>query len=74
MARDQDSREPCEKKPIYVVQLVNVCFHLQGDGTAEIFSGDPGVFTFSMHAEKNFPFRKQKSDLVSHFPRKSKLK
>ncbi|MDI1366465.1 MAG: histone deacetylase [bacterium] len=35
----------------------------QGDGTAKIFAGDPAVFTFSMHAEKNFPARKAASDL-----------
>lgn len=35
----------------------------QGDGTAEIFSGDKRVFTVSLHAENNFPFRKKKSDL-----------
>ena len=35
----------------------------QGDGTAEIFSGDKKVFTVSLHAENNFPFRKKKSDL-----------
>lgn len=35
----------------------------QGDGTALIFSDDPTVFTMSIHGEKNFPFRKQKSDL-----------
>ncbi len=31
----------------------------QGDGTAAIFEGDPGVLTFSMHAKNNFPFRKR---------------
>ncbi|MBO6512271.1 MAG: histone deacetylase, partial [Roseibium sp.] len=35
----------------------------QGDGTAEIFQGDPDVFTFSMHSEKNYPVRKVPSDL-----------
>lgn len=35
----------------------------QGDGTAAIFEGDPAVFTFSLHAEKNFPVRKARSDL-----------
>jgi len=33
----------------------------QGDGTAAIFQGDPGVFTLSLHGERNFPFRKQQS-------------
>ncbi len=35
----------------------------QGNGTAAIFRGDPSVFTFSMHGAKNFPFRKEVSDL-----------
>ncbi len=33
----------------------------QGNGTAAIFAGDDSVFTFSMHGEHNFPFRKQPS-------------
>ena len=35
----------------------------QGNGTASIFAGDDSVFTFSVHGEKNFPFRKEVSDL-----------
>lgn len=35
----------------------------QGDGTAEIFANDPSVFTVSIHAERNFPVRKQVSNL-----------
>ncbi len=35
----------------------------QGNGTAAIFRDDPSVFTFSMHGAKNFPFRKEPSDL-----------
>jgi acetoin utilization deacetylase AcuC-like enzyme len=35
----------------------------QGDGTAAIFADDPTVFTFSVHGARNFPFRKQQSDL-----------
>jgi len=34
----------------------------QGDGTAEILTGDPGAFTFSMHCAENFPKAKQMSD------------
>ena len=34
----------------------------QGDGTAHIFQAEPRVYTFSMHAEKNFPVRKVPSD------------
>jgi acetoin utilization deacetylase AcuC-like enzyme len=33
----------------------------QGDGTATIFANDPNVFTLSIHASNNFPFRKQES-------------
>lgn len=35
----------------------------QGDGTAAIFSNDPTVHTFSLHAAKAYPARKMKSDL-----------
>ena len=35
----------------------------QGDGTAFIFADNDSVFTFSMHCEKNFPLKKQQSDL-----------
>lgn len=37
------------------VLIVDVDVH-QGDGTAEIFSNDPSVFTLSLHCETNFPF------------------
>ncbi|MCV0428974.1 MAG: histone deacetylase [Roseibium sp.] len=40
----------------------------QGDGTAEIFLGDPDVFTFSMHSEKNYPVRKVPSHLDIGLP------
>jgi acetoin utilization deacetylase AcuC-like enzyme len=43
------------------VLIVDLDVH-QGDGTAEIFEGDPSVFTFSMHAERNYPARKRRSD------------
>jgi acetoin utilization deacetylase AcuC-like enzyme len=35
----------------------------QGNGTASILAGDETVFTFSIHGAKNFPFRKEASDL-----------
>jgi acetoin utilization deacetylase AcuC-like enzyme len=40
----------------------------QGDGTAAIFQDDPSVFTLSLHGEKNFPFRKETSDLDVMLP------
>lgn len=33
----------------------------QGNGTARIFEHDPSVYTFSVHGEKNFPLRKERS-------------
>jgi acetoin utilization deacetylase AcuC-like enzyme len=42
--------------------IVDLDVH-QGDGTARIFEDDASVFTFSRHAEKNFPARKAVSDL-----------
>jgi acetoin utilization deacetylase AcuC-like enzyme len=35
----------------------------QGNGTAEIFSGDESVFTMSIHGERNFPLRKHPGSL-----------
>ncbi|WP_040299098.1 histone deacetylase family protein [Arcticibacter svalbardensis] len=49
------------------ILIVDLDVH-QGNGTAEIFSNNNKVFTFSMHAEKNFPFRKEKSDLDIGLP------
>lgn len=43
------------------ILIVDLDVH-QGNGTAEIFSNNPQVFTFSMHGEKNYPFRKTQSD------------
>jgi acetoin utilization deacetylase AcuC-like enzyme len=40
----------------------------QGDGTAAIFSGDPTVYTFSIHGASNFPFHKKESDLDIALP------
>jgi acetoin utilization deacetylase AcuC-like enzyme len=40
----------------------------QGNGTAAVFEGEPEVFTFSMHGEHNFPFRKQRSSLDIGLP------
>ncbi len=44
------------------ILIIDLDVH-QGNGTAEIFLNDPKVLTFSMHGDKNFPFRKEKSDL-----------
>lgn len=58
LQRDHDARR---------VAVVDLDVH-QGNGTAAIFSGDDGVFTFSMHGDKNFPFKKEISDLDVALP------
>jgi acetoin utilization deacetylase AcuC-like enzyme len=40
----------------------------QGNGTALIFRDDASVFTLSLHGAKNFPFRKEASDLDVELP------
>ena len=49
------------------VLVIDLDVH-QGDGTAEILAGDPDIFTFSMHGEKNYPFTKSKSSLDIALP------
>jgi acetoin utilization deacetylase AcuC-like enzyme len=49
------------------ILIIDLDVH-QGNGTAEIFKNEDRVFTFSIHAEKNFPFRKEKSDLDIGLP------
>lgn len=55
------------ERPGLRVAVVDLDVH-QGDGTASIFEGDPSVFTLSLHGEKNFPFRKQRSTLDVGLP------
>lgn len=40
----------------------------QGDGTASILAAEADIFTCSLHGERNFPFRKQTSDLDIALP------
>ena len=48
--------------------LIFDCDVHQGDGTASLASGRDDIFTVSIHGEKNFPFRKQQSDLDVALP------
>ena len=48
--------------------LIVDCAAHQGDGTADLFAGDPAAFTFSIHSEKNYPVRKVASDLDTGLP------
>jgi len=49
------------------VAVIDLDVH-QGNGTAAIFRDDPTVFTLSLHGERNFPFRKEDSDLDVALP------
>ena len=44
------------------ILVVDLDVH-QGNGNASIMANEPRVFIFSMHGAKNYPFRKQVSDL-----------
>jgi acetoin utilization deacetylase AcuC-like enzyme len=49
--------------------LIFDCDVHQGDGTAKLAENNPNVFTVSLHGEKNFPYRKQVSDLDFALPK-----
>jgi len=49
------------------VLVIDLDVH-QGNGTAAIFRDDPTVFTLSLHGAKNFPVRKERSDLDVELP------
>lgn len=49
------------------IAIIDLDVH-QGNGTAAIFKNDPSVFTLSLHGDKNFPFRKEPSDLDVALP------
>lgn len=49
------------------ILVVDLDVH-QGDGTADIFSEEKRVFTFSMHGENNFPLKKVSSDMDIGLP------
>jgi acetoin utilization deacetylase AcuC-like enzyme len=55
------------KKLVKQILIIDLDVH-QGNGTARLFENDQRVFTFSMHGEHNYPFRKEKSDLDIPLP------
>ena len=61
------SRYLLKSELVNKILIVDLDVH-QGDGTAYIFADDDRVFTFSMHCEANFPYRKQSSDLDIALP------
>ncbi len=52
---------------IHHALVVDLDVH-QGDGTADCLRDEPDLFTFSVHAEKNYPVRKIPSDLDIGLP------
>ncbi len=44
------------------ILIIDLDVH-QGNGTASLFKNNPTVFTFSMHGQHNYPFKKEHSDL-----------
>lgn len=48
--------------------LIIDCDVHQGNGTAALLGDNPNVFTFSLHGEKNYPFRKPPSTLDIGLP------
>lgn len=63
----EHSRASARNATALQVTIIDLDVH-QGNGTASIFRGDPSVFTLSLHGQKNFPFRKEASDLDVDLP------
>jgi len=55
------------RRALLRVMVIDLDVH-QGNGTAHIFRDDDTVFTLSLHGAKNFPFRKEASDLDVDLP------
>ncbi len=56
-----------QRRALLRIAVIDLDVH-QGNGTAAIFRDDPTVFTLSIHGAKNFPFRKEASDLDVDLP------
>ena len=56
-----------QRKAVEKILIVDLDVH-QGNGTAKIFENEKRVFTFSVHGERNYPLRKEKSDLDIGLP------
>ncbi len=50
------------RKLVSRILIIDLDVH-QGNGTASIFEKEPRVYTFSMHGGKNYPVKKESSDL-----------
>jgi len=58
------------KGKVKKILIVDLDVH-QGNGNAFIFMNRPEVFTFSMHGEKNYPLKKEHSNLDIGLPDKA---
>ncbi|MFU8811339.1 MAG: histone deacetylase [Balneolaceae bacterium] len=57
------------KQTMWVQKVLIIdCDVHQGNGNAAFFADDPDVFTFSIHGEKNYPFKKPASTLDVGLP------
>ena len=50
------------RKLVKKILILDLDVH-QGNGTAKIFESNPSVYTCSVHGQKNYPLRKEQSDL-----------
>ena len=56
-----------KEKLVQKILIIDLDVH-QGNGTAKIFEHNSSVFTFSMHGAKNYPTKKEYSDLDVEMP------
>ena len=66
MQAEWSRRHGPQRAPLQVA-VIDLDVH-QGNGSASIFRDDASVFTLSLHGQKNFPFRKEVSDLDVDLP------
>ena len=66
LAQAEQGRLRRPGRPLQVA-VIDLDVH-QGNGTASIFARDDTVFTLSLHGARNFPFRKEASDLDVELP------
>jgi acetoin utilization deacetylase AcuC-like enzyme len=66
MQAEWNRRQAAQRRLLRVI-VIDLDVH-QGNGTAAIFRDDPSVFTLSLHGAKNFPFRKEASDIDVELP------
>jgi acetoin utilization deacetylase AcuC-like enzyme len=67
MQAEWHRRLRAERGSLLRIAVIDLDVH-QGNGTASIFQDDDSVFTLSLHAAGNFPFRKEPGDLDVALP------